>query len=75
MTEYEMVALYDKMVKEKDKENERLNDKLNDTERRIDKAIEYIKENQEEEYVTGNSMLSYWAIEDLLNILQGEDKQ
>ena len=40
------------------------------------KAIEYIKENQEEEYVTGNPMLSYWAIDNLLNILQnGSDSQ
>ena len=35
------------------------------------KASEYIKENQEEEYVTGRPMLSYWAIDGLLNILQG----
>ena len=45
-------------------------DYLKDYKSRIDKAVEYIKENQEEEYVTGNSMLSYWAIDNLLNILQ-----
>ena len=36
------------------------------------KAVEFIKENQEEEYVTGKPMLSYWAIDNLLSILGGK---
>lgn len=41
---------------------------------RCEKAIEYIKENQEE-YVTGKPMLSYWAIDNLLNILQNGSEE
>ena len=40
----------------------------------ISKAVKFIKENQEEEYVTGNPMLNYWAIDNLLSILEGSDK-
>lgn len=45
MTEYEMVALYDKMVKEKDKKIEQLTNNWNELEEWVKQRIDEVKYN------------------------------